>query len=115
IFYLTDHPRDAKWLSAEERNWLQSTMDAEENDKADTFHYPVRRSLLQPRVWALSFVYFGMVYGLYALSFFLPTIISGFQETFGVEYSIVEIGVITAIPYVFGALRSEERSCRESV
>jgi MFS family permease len=72
IFYLTDRPRDAKWLSAEERNWLQATMDAEEKSKEETFHYPVRRSLLQPRVWALSFVYFGMVYGLYAMSFFLP-------------------------------------------
>ena len=104
IFYLTDRPRDAKWLSAEERNWLQATMDAEERSKEETFHYPVRRSLLQPRVWALSFVYFGMVYGLYAMSFFLPTIIAGFQESFGVEYSIVEIGLITAIPYIFGAL-----------
>jgi MFS family permease len=105
LVYLTDHPRDAKWLAPEERDWLQATMDAEEKGKSETFHYPVRRSLLQPRVWALAFVYFGMVYGLYAMSFFLPTIISGFQETFGVEYSIVEIGVITAIPYVFGALR----------
>ncbi|GAA1619804.1 MULTISPECIES: MFS transporter [Brevibacterium] len=104
LFYLTDRPRDAQWLEPEEREWLQARMDSEENSKAETFHYPVRRSLLQPRVWALSFVYFGMVYGLYALSFFLPTIIAGFQETFGTEYSIVEIGFITAIPYVFGAL-----------
>src|SRR5699024_11256203 len=34
----------------------------------------------------------------------LHTITSGFQEPFGVEYSIVEIGAISAIPYVFGAL-----------
>lgn len=56
LFYLTDRPRDAKWLEPEERDWLQSHMDAEESRKAETFHYPIRRSLLQPRVWAFSFV-----------------------------------------------------------
>ena len=49
-------------------------------------------------------MYFGAVYGLYALSFFLPTIIAGFSETFGTDFSIVEIGFITAIPYSFGVI-----------
>ncbi|RBP67196.1 D-galactonate transporter [Brevibacterium sanguinis] len=103
LFFLTDRPRDAKWLDPEEREWLQNRMDAEESRKSETFHYPIRRALLQPRVLALSFVYFGMVYGLYALSFFLPTIIAGFKESFGTEFSIVQVGLITAIPWVFGA------------
>ncbi|GAA4282525.1 MFS transporter [Brevibacterium daeguense] len=103
IFYLTDRPRDAKWLEPEEREWLALKMEAEEASTAQTYHYPVKRSLLNPRVWALAFVYFGAVYGLYALSFFLPTIIAGFQETFGVEYTLLEVGFITAIPYAFGA------------
>src|SRR5690606_14700405 len=29
IFYLTDRPKDAKWLTADERTWLQGRMDAE--------------------------------------------------------------------------------------
>ncbi|GAA4511772.1 MFS transporter [Brevibacterium yomogidense] len=104
LFLLTDRPRDAAWLKPEERAWLTARIEAEEMATVNAYHYPVRRALLQPRVWALSFVYFGAVYGLYALSFFLPTIIAGFSERFGTEYSIVQIGLITAIPYSFGAV-----------
>lgn len=104
LFYLTDRPKDAKWLKPEVRDWLSARMEAEEASTANSYHYPVRRALLQPRVWALSFVYFGAVYSLYALSFFLPTIIAGFSETFGTDFSIVEIGFITAIPYSFGVV-----------
>ena len=105
IFYLTERPKDAKWLEPEERDWLQARMDAEAADTASTTQtHSVRHSLTQPRVWALGFVYFGAVYGLYSLSFFLPTIIAGFSERFGTEYSFVQVGLITAIPYAFGAI-----------
>lgn len=103
-FYLTDRPADAKWLDDTERAWLTDRMAHEEESTGQRYHYPLRRTLLNGRIWALAFVYFGTTYGLYALSFFLPTIIAGFQETFGVEYSVMEIGLITAIPFAFGAL-----------
>ncbi|MYM20912.1 MFS transporter [Brevibacterium sp. 5221] len=103
-FYLTDRPRDAAWLEPEERDWLQAEMDAEEEATATSFHVPVSASLRSGRIWALSFVYFGVVYGLYAISFFLPTIIAGFQERFGVTYTIMQKGLLTAIPFVFAAV-----------
>ena len=37
----------------------------------------LRRALTAPRILALAFVYFGVTYGLYALGFFLPTIVAG--------------------------------------
>jgi hypothetical protein len=49
-------------------------------------------------------VYFGIAYGLYALAFFLPSIIAGFKKTFGVQLSLIEVGLITAIPYMFAAV-----------
>ena len=105
IFYLTERPKDAKWLEPAERDWLQNRMDAEAAQTASTTTtHSVRHSLTQPRVWALGLVYFGAVYGLYSLSFFLPTIIAGFSERFGTEYSFVQVGLITAIPYAFGAI-----------
>lgn len=103
-FYLTDRPQDAQWLDDEERAWLVAEMGHEHGSTAQRYHYPLRRALLQPRIWALAFVYFGAVYGLYSLSFFLPTIIKGFSETFGVEYSVMDIGLITAIPFFFAAI-----------
>jgi predicted MFS family arabinose efflux permease len=52
----------------------------------------------------LCLIYFGFIYGLYALSFFLPTIIGGFQAQFGTTFTVFEKGLITAIPYLPAAL-----------
>ena len=98
-FYLTDGPSDATWLHADERRWLVGVLAKQERAISDSFEFPLRRALTSPRVWALGLVYFGIAYGLYALAFFLPSIISGFKKTFGVELSIVQVGLITAIPY----------------
>ena len=103
-FYLTDRPADAHWLATEERQWLIDVLAAEQQRVAETYHFPLRRALTSPRVWALALVYFGVAYGLYALAFFLPSIITGFKKTFGVQLSILQVGLITAIPYVFAAL-----------
>ena len=102
-FYLTDRPADAHWLQPEERDWLIGVLAAEERTVAGTFDFPLRRTLTSPRIWALSLVYFGVAYGLYALAFFLPSIITGFKKTFGVHLSIVQVGLITAVPYTFAA------------
>jgi len=103
-FYLTDRPADAHWLKSDERQWLVDTLAAEQREISVGFDFSLRRALTSPRIWALAVVYFGIAYGLYALSFFLPSIITGFQKTFGVTLSIVQVGLITSIPYGFAAL-----------
>ena len=103
-FYLTDRPRQARWLAADERDWLQGEMDAEHAETGRRYHFPLRKALTNPRVLALAFVYFGIVYGLYAVGFFLPTIIAGFQKTFHTHYSVFQQGLIVAVPYAFGCV-----------
>lgn len=97
-------PAEARWLSAEERSWLTTTMDAENRDTAERFDWPLRRALTDLRVWGLGLVYFGVVYGLYAISFFLPTIVAGFAQTFDTTYSLFETGLIVAVPFAVGAV-----------
>nr|WP_063014963.1 MFS transporter [Nocardia nova] len=103
-FYLTDRPEQARWLSAEERNWLATELTAEQRSVQRTEHWTVRRSLTHPRILGLAAIYAGIVYGLYALGFFLPTIVAGFQQQYGTHYSVVQRGLITAVPYVIGAV-----------
>ncbi|GAB3293310.1 MFS transporter [Epidermidibacterium keratini] len=103
-FYLTDRPQDAKWLEPDEREALGAKIESEESSRHGQFHVSIRESLTKGRVWALAFVYFGIVYGLYALGFFLPTIVAGFEEQFGTSYTLMERGLIVAIPYVIGAV-----------
>ncbi len=103
-FYLTDTPDDAHWLQPDKRQWLVNVLAQEHHAVSSTFDFPLRRALTSTRVWMLALIIFGIAYGVYTLAFFLPSIITGFQTTFGVGYSIVEVGLITAIPYTFAAV-----------
>jgi predicted MFS family arabinose efflux permease len=40
----------------------------------------------------------------YALAFFLPTIIAGFEAQYGTKFNVYEKGLITAIPYLPAAI-----------
>lgn len=103
FFLLPSKPKDAKWLTPGERTALQSAIDAEDVREVGK-EVSTRSALTDPRVLALSAVYFGIIFGLYVLAFFLPQVIKGFQEQFQTSYSIVEIGLITAIPYAVAAV-----------
>ena len=95
--YLTDKPADATWLQAEERKWLSSTLDNETAHRKSSHDMSVLQALLNPRVLALAFVYFGAVAANYGVGFFLPTIVKGFGLTNAMT------GWVTAIPYAVGA------------
>jgi MFS family permease len=106
-FYLTDRPSEAKWLTSDERNWLTAELMAEERVKATSgarHHGHSGAALVSRRVWTFALIYFGLIYGLYALAFFLPTIISGFEDRFGTHFNVFQKGLITAIPYLPAAL-----------
>lgn len=104
-FYLKDRPADAKWLTLEEQEWLTKALQKESTEtNASHGRHSFKDAFTSGRVWILAVIYFGFIYGLYALGFFLPTIIGGFQEQFGTEFGLVEKGLITAIPYIPAAI-----------
>jgi len=100
-FYLADSPAKAKWLTADEKTWLTGALEKEKKETAaSNKHVSVRTVFGNGRVWMLALIYFGFIYGLYALGFFLPTIISGFEGLYGAKFDIFQKGLITAIPYL---------------
>ena len=101
FFLLPDRPAQARWLTADEKTWLQAELAKE--DGAPRHASPLG-AMANGRVWLLSVVYFGLVYGLYAIAFFLPTIIAGFQSKAGVHFGVMEKALITAIPYLPAAI-----------
>jgi hypothetical protein len=98
FFYLTDRPADATWLAPEERAWLVSRLRQEQQKRESVRTYNVVQALCNPKVLALSLVYFGAVANNYGLSFFLPQIVKAFGG------SNAQAGLVTAIPYVAGAI-----------
>ncbi|WP_026554540.1 MFS transporter [Arthrobacter sp. 35W] len=104
-FYLADSPAKAKWLSAEEKVWLTGALAAEKKETAAANkHASVLTVFGNGKVWMLSAIYFGFIYGLYALAFFLPTIIAGFEGLYGTKFDVFQKGLITAIPYIPAAV-----------
>ena len=74
-FYLTDWPRDAKWLPAEEREWLSASLVAEAAARKVAGAYTVRQVFREPRVVLLTFAYFLHAAIAYSFVFWLPTIL----------------------------------------
>ncbi len=71
-FLLVDRPRQARWLTPAERDWLENTLAAER--AADVVDAPsLARVLRQPIVWFLALGIFATNTGGYALVFWLPT------------------------------------------
>jgi MFS family permease len=105
-FYLVDRPAEAKWLNADEKRWLITELEHEKEEvgKNKTAKESIWKAMLNGRVWVLCLIYFGFIYGLYALAFFLPTIINGFQQQFGTTFNVIQKGLITAIPYLPAAI-----------
>jgi ACS family tartrate transporter-like MFS transporter len=96
--YLTEHPSEATWLTAEERGWLAREMHAEH---ADTAHAIVtlRGALTSARLWIVSLPYFAIVIAFYGITFWLPQIV---QRSSGLGSATVVL--LTAIPYVSAAI-----------
>src|SRR5207253_1376373 len=68
LFYLTEHPKDATWLTDDERSALVSALRADGPDPARTTD-TVRGALGSGRIWLLSVVYFTIPVALYAFGF----------------------------------------------
>jgi len=97
-FTLTDRPAVATWLPDDQRQWLVARLEAEEAARARAHGMTLAEALTQPRVLALSVVYFGFVAALYGMQFWLPQIVKAFGLT------NLQTGFVTAVPYAFGAV-----------
>ena len=91
---LPNRPSEAGFLTAEEKQWLQTELEREDEGK------PGRRSAMAGmtnfRVWYLAVIYFGMMIGSYTLSFYAPKLV----ESLSSEYSYSLVGYLVMIPYL---------------
>src|SRR6201994_1932398 len=98
LFYLTDFPRQARWLQPDEIAWLENVQATEKRNKEKIEHLSLFQALTDIRILACALVYFCLNAAGYGVAFFLPTIIKGF----GV--SDTQTGLIAALPFIFGAV-----------
>ena len=91
-FYLDDGIASARWLSVDEKRLLKEKIEVDAGSKAD---HSFLKALRNPKVWILGLMYFGVVMGLYGISFWLPTLI----KATGINNPL-DVGFLSAIPYI---------------
>ena len=98
LVWLDNGPRQAKWLSQEERDLVLQRLAADEASKQGLGHkHQFIDAFRDGRVWALAAVYFCGVLGFYAVTFWMPTLI---QELEGVDQrDFLTVGLLSMIPW----------------
>lgn len=91
FFVLDDGPQHARWLSDAEKQAVARQVSAGGSPRHRSLSGVVR----DWRVYALSFSYFCMISGLYAVSFWLPTLL----RSAGIKQPLA-IGLLAALPYI---------------
>ena len=101
LFYLNDSLAQAPWLTAEEKMAMQTALDEDEAQRSSGTHavHSFGAVLRDWHVWMLGFIYFSIQMGVYAINFWLPSII----KSLGFE-SATTVGWLSAIPYLFAGV-----------
>src|ERR1700722_4003142 len=119
LAYLPNTPAEAKWLTAEERDWLTNQLRAD-NDSigsaiGERHGDGALRAILNPRVWQLGIFLLCIYIGFYAFSFPAPLLIqqaTGLSNTY-VGFAIAVMGLLGGLGLVLNvqhSARAGERS-----
>jgi ACS family tartrate transporter-like MFS transporter len=74
-FYLTDWPHQAKWLPAQERDWIVHKLESEKRVKESVRRYTIWQALRNRDVLILTTLHFVQNGSAHALALWLPTVI----------------------------------------
>jgi ACS family tartrate transporter-like MFS transporter len=94
FFYLTDWPKDASWLAADEREWITGALEQERQIKKRSA-ITAWQALSHPQVVIFSLIYFCYITNSTGLGTWLPKIvqrISGLSQT--------QVILISGIPWL---------------
>jgi sugar phosphate permease len=105
-YFISDHPHQARWISAQERDYLETTLRSESSEPEPSPPEPYLRALgrylralLSPHVLLMVGIYFLVNSGNYGYLFWLP---SALEKAHAMSY--VEIGFLNSVPYILTAI-----------
>jgi ACS family tartrate transporter-like MFS transporter len=100
IFYLPDRPQHARWLTTDERDWIDARLAEERAAKAHIARMSVARAIRHPAVLILTAALFSTYIGGYAFWLWFPTILQRLSGWADVRM----IGWMGAIPFAFATI-----------
>jgi ACS family tartrate transporter-like MFS transporter len=95
-FLLPGRPAEARFLAAEEKQWITAELTREEQQKLTARRITVGQALAHRRVWHLTAIYITWTVGLFTMIFWMPQ----FLKTLSSEYSNTTVGILVMIPYI---------------
>jgi MFS family permease len=96
---IDDHPPQARWISAQERDDLVNTLSREAAELEPVRSLTYLRALLRPQVLAMVAIYFLLNCGNYGYLFWLPSALESAQKM-----SHLLVGILFSIPFVITAI-----------
>src|SRR5579863_6494895 len=93
IFYLTDWPAQARWLSAEQRGWISGELEREKRNKPPS--PGIAKVVRQPGVILLALAYFCILSANWGFTLWLPKIV---QRLSGL--GSLKVSLISGIPFL---------------
>lgn len=97
FFVLSDRPEDAKWLTDDEKRLVKEDLAGDQIPVRDHAQGVLKTILSNPVNYLVAFLFFTAACSNYLLFFWLPTIV----RDSGVA-SLVDVGLLTAVPLLFG-------------
>ena len=93
LVVLKDRVEQASWLDEGEKRMVRADLDDDNQQKSH--HGTIKEFVADKRLWTLAAIYFCVVMGQYALTFWLPTLVrnAGSREP-------LHIGLLTSLPYL---------------
>ena len=91
FFFLTDRPREAGWLTAEQRQWISRKLEEEKPPNRQSIS--LGQALRSRTVLLLATAAFLDYFTGYAVIFWLPTVLKS------LGFSDARVGVLGAVPY----------------
>jgi ACS family tartrate transporter-like MFS transporter len=98
LFYLTERPSEAKWLTPDQRAWLDNALQREVHAIELVRSHSILSAMTNPRLLILTVIFAGIGMAGVGTVLFLPQIL----KSIGV--SNTQAGLLTSVPYVFGTI-----------
>ncbi len=97
--FIDDHPHQAGWISAEERDYLESTLHGEKAELEPADRLPYLGALLRPQVFELMSIYFLFISAQLGYLFWLPSALQSAKK-----FSNLVVGILFTLPFIVGAI-----------
>lgn len=91
---MTDVPSKARWLSVQQRDWLEARLARDEDQSTATHGLSAFRALVHPAVWLLSIFYFLVMASNWTYNYWAPTLIHDTLQARNAMTGVVTGGIV---------------------